>query len=198
MNDKRLASHYDALTARERVSLLLAANIRGDEVEAGRLMESAPTMAYRVVHHHFLVEALYDLSLLHLARLLEATALILKADSLLVANERSPKKKPDREEFELRLLATMRKTATRIVVLQEGWQRFCAEMQIDADASLRGLPGCDIVESNMQRARRMALTEEERAALVAMPEGPRMGTFEDVYAEYLAMLEMREGGGQDR
>jgi hypothetical protein len=44
----------------------------------------------------------------------------------------------------------------------------------------------------------MALTEEERAALADMPEGPLMGTSEDVYAEYRAMLEMREGGGQGR
>jgi hypothetical protein len=195
MNTKHLAHHYDALTARERVALLLAANVRGDKAEAERLLSTAPMETWRVPHHQTLAEALCDLSLLHLARLLEVVAQFWKTDSLYETNDRDTKKGPDRDRRELRLLAGLRNLATRMIVLQEGWRRFCSELHLDPEATTRDLPGYAIVESTLKLAAVWALTQEEMAAMAAEPVGPPLWTPEGIFADYRATMELRERQG---
>jgi hypothetical protein len=198
MNTKHLAHHYDTLTARERMALLLAANVRGDKAEAERLLKTAPRASWRVPHHQTLAEALCDLSLLHLARLLEAAALLWKADSLREANDHYAKKGPDRDSRDLRLLASLRRLATEMLALREGWGRFCAELRIDPDAPLRDLPGYAIAESTAKMAAVWALTEEEKAAMAAVSEGVPLWTPEYIHAGYSGLLESREAGGMQQ
>jgi hypothetical protein len=195
MDSDQLARRYATLTARERLPLLLAARVRGDDVEAERLLESAPRELWRVPHHQTLAEALCDLSLLHVALLLDAAAQLWHADGLLETNDRFAKKGRAREARELRLLATMRRLGTRILALQEGWRRFCAGLHIDPEAPLRDLPGYGTVQLAVRAAPLMALSAEEMAALAALPGGNPELTPEAVYADYLATLEYREGGG---
>jgi hypothetical protein len=195
VNSKRLARHYDTLSARERVSLLFAANVRGDKVEAERLLESAPREVWRVPHHQTLAETLCDMSLVHQARLLEAAALFWKTDSLREANDHDAQKGPDRDNREFRLLALLRRLATEMQSLREGWARFCAELQIDPDAPLRDLPGYAITESTAKLAAIWAFTEEEKAAMWTVSERVPWLTPDDVHADYRGVLEAREGGG---
>src|SRR6516225_5512330 len=74
MNPKVLTKYYDQLTARERLTLLVAASVRGDPVERQRLLDSAPRAAYLLPHHHALVQALSEAATMHLLTLLEVAA----------------------------------------------------------------------------------------------------------------------------
>ncbi len=141
MDTDRLARRYDVLGARERYALLVAARVRGDEVETERLLESAPTEQWRVPHHRDFADAISELALLHLARLLDAAALLWRAESLRSGNECFERKATARRARDRRLLATMRRLASRLVALREGWRQFCAELAIDPEALLRDLPG---------------------------------------------------------
>jgi hypothetical protein len=195
VNTKHLANHYDTLTARERIALLLAANVRGDKAEAERLLKSAPRECWRVPHHQTVAEALCDLSLLHLARLLEAVAVFWKTDSLYETNDRDTKKGPERDNRELRLLASLRNLATRMIALHDGWRLFCAELHIDPEVTIRDLPGYAIVELTLKRAGVWALTEEEMAAMTAESHGQPFWTPESICDDYRTTMEHREHQG---
>ena len=48
MNTNNLNKLYDRLTARERLTLLISASVRGDPVERQRLLDSAPSKPYAI------------------------------------------------------------------------------------------------------------------------------------------------------
>jgi hypothetical protein len=192
MDTDQLARHYDTFSARERFALLVAARVRGDDIEAERLIESAPREVWRVPHHQDLAEVLCDLALLHLARLLDAAALLWRADSLQTTNESSCKPGKVREARDLRLLATMRRLATRIVVLREAWRQFCAELQIDSEVLLQDLPGYATVQLTAEAAKTLALQPAEAVAVAEYGVIAEV-TVEGVLADYRATLSQRTG-----
>ena len=70
MNTKVLHKLYDQLTARERLSLIIAAARRADAVERRRLVDSAPGLRLEVSHHYRLATALAEAAHVHLLTLL--------------------------------------------------------------------------------------------------------------------------------
>jgi hypothetical protein len=75
MNTKDLAKLYDQLTARERLTSIIAASVRNDVVERTRLKDSAPSIAFTVPHHYALAQALTTAAHYHLLTLLDLAAI---------------------------------------------------------------------------------------------------------------------------
>jgi hypothetical protein len=75
VNTNALARLYDALTPSERLPAIMAASLRGDDVEADRLARSAPVRIFRVPDYFGLAEGLKLLAVFVLAELLELTTL---------------------------------------------------------------------------------------------------------------------------
>src|SRR5882724_10042301 len=82
MNTKSLARHYPALTAAERLSLLMAAGARGDDVEHARLADTAPRETWRVPHTFGRALALLAVFSQHRMVRLELAALFFKTAAL--------------------------------------------------------------------------------------------------------------------
>jgi hypothetical protein len=66
MNTTALSHHYECLTPWERLPLMVAASLRGDELEADRLARKAPTSTFRVPNYRGLSEGLHQLVFLYL------------------------------------------------------------------------------------------------------------------------------------
>jgi hypothetical protein len=154
MNVNGLAKHYDKLTAWERLPLLLAALNRGDDAETERLTNSAPTRPANVPHYYGLWEGLTLLSVVHLLQQLSRVCRLGYATALQAAGRVE-------EEEALRL---SRMLAFQFVLDADAWQLLSAELQLDPEAILRHLPGCDLVRGMEEAARKMALTPEEALA----------------------------------
>src|SRR5437763_1971729 len=77
MNTNALAKHYGSLTPLERLPLLMAASVRGDEAEWQRLVMSAPKVTYRVPHQFGTGMALGEVSNLHFMEALHLSAMLL-------------------------------------------------------------------------------------------------------------------------
>jgi hypothetical protein len=161
MNTSGLARHYDTLTARERLPLILAALTRGDDAEAERLTGSAPTRPALVPHYYGLWEALSLLSVVHQTMQLERVCSLFAATGLL---QRS---RVDEDEANGRL----RLVAFRFVIDAHAWGLLCAELRLDSEAILRHLPGRDLVRQVEGAARQIAFTPEE--ALVYLRSQPK-------------------------
>src|SRR5262245_2299129 len=129
MNTNTLAKHYKALRARERFPLFVAAGLRGDEAEAERLVHAAPLHGVRLPDYHGLAQGMGDLSV-HLLRLLNEAVHLWHADSLRELNSRTGEKDEQRDRRDLRLVLLLRQRAFLFCVLQEAWQRFCAELHL--------------------------------------------------------------------
>ena len=62
MTTKQQARYYQTLTPWERLTLIVAASVRGDGVEEDRLACSAPKQGFRVPDYWGLAEGLDDLA----------------------------------------------------------------------------------------------------------------------------------------
>jgi hypothetical protein len=139
VNPKALAKLYDRLTPRERLHLLLAAAVRGDEAEAQRLMRSAPRLHLSLPDYHGLSDGLLLLTFFHALDPLERGLLYWHATGAAAEAEEFPVGKEDTDVAE-RLWAVPRLTANRLGVEAHGWTRFRAELHLDGEALLRDLP----------------------------------------------------------
>src|SRR5579859_2918692 len=74
MNTDGLAKLYGHLTARERLPLIMAAAVRGDEEERRRLVDSAPKVELQVPDFFGLGKALAEAADIHLLTLLDLAA----------------------------------------------------------------------------------------------------------------------------
>src|ERR1700722_13087449 len=74
MNTNPLANYYDQLTIWERIPLRIAAEARGDELEAQRLLNSAPTRRWYLPNHLMAEQALNVLALIYITEQLDAAA----------------------------------------------------------------------------------------------------------------------------
>jgi hypothetical protein len=125
MNTKALARGYAALTARERLALVLSAEGRRDDVEAARLRASAPVALYRLPELTFAEIALHTLALIYVSEQLEHVA------SYWFARDRVDPADPDAEADWL-LVAIL--SAYAYTVNRDAFGRLCAERGIAYDA----------------------------------------------------------------
>ena len=194
MHINSLARYYDAFSARERFALMVAARLRGDLAEAECLIRSAPTGVFRVPDFRGLAEVLGELSALHRVRLLDAAARLWHLDSLRAGNLQLSRRGEERQQRDFRLGMLLRQQAYLFLIEREAWQRFCAELQLDAEALLRDLPGGDTLAQTEQSARALAFSVEEAARAAQMWSGDDAAviTVEDVLADYQAALAQQE------
>jgi hypothetical protein len=128
MNTNGLAKHYHCLRLEERLPLLLAANLRGDDEEANRLSETAPRLVYRVPDDYPFCNAFRALGYQHLADVLaEATDYLLALSCFTHARD------PALAE---QVYGLARLNAYRLLTSLDGWRIFCEEMRVDPAACL--------------------------------------------------------------
>jgi hypothetical protein len=193
MNTKELARHYDVLSPRECYSLMVAARLRGDVIEAERLANQAPRASFSVPHYRGLAEGMAHLSLLHVIQLLDIAAQFWQTEALLesVATFETQKNRNARES---RLHQTLRLWGYLFVVETEAWNRFCAELHLDPEAVIRDMPGYPTVKKAEPSARAVAFSAEEitKAARARVPPVADICTIEMALADFRAALASRE------
>jgi hypothetical protein len=160
MNTNTLAKLYDRLTPRERLPLIMAASARGDELEKDRLRRSAPQVGYRLPDYHGLSEGLLLGCLLHLLEVLDVAALYWRVSGLLAGWEALTDKDAAAEKLD----GPLKMFAYAFTAKLDGWRRFCAELQVDPELLMAGLPGYDTVKRIEEEARAIAFTPEEATA----------------------------------
>jgi hypothetical protein len=148
MNMGSLARQYDKLTPEERFRLILAAGLRGDKAEQGRLASAGKRITLSMPDHAPFAHAFSELTILAFLELLDEAAGYLESfyrgdDDTTIAER----------FFHLSLASGfMLRTKT------DGWKLFCERLNIPPFALWEGLPGLD----RFKRA--LALTENEPAA----------------------------------
>lgn len=169
MNTSGLAKLYGHLTARERLPLIMAAAVRGDEAERRRLVQSAPKIGFQVPDYFGLGSALAEAANLYLLTLLDLAAHFWQCWGLWLApwgraetgKDSGSAKAEDDEHREFRLYCMVRYHAYRFVVHVDAWEQFCSELKIDPDAGLDFMPGWDMITRTGAKARELAFSREE-------------------------------------
>jgi hypothetical protein len=194
MNTTGLARYYESLSPRERFPLMVAARLRGDDVEAERLVRSAPMQAFAVANYHGLAGAMGELSLLHLCRLLDGAARLGQAEGLLASLRRYVKDRDRRQQREFQIAFDARLEAYSFLVAREAWERFCAELHLDPEALLRILPGYATVQVAAASARVLAFSPEKAAEAFRLRwgDGAAVPTVETALADLRQALAARE------
>ncbi len=154
MNTNGLAKHYDLLTPRERLPLIMAAALRGDGAEFDRLHRSAPRLGYSVPDYYPFSEALLRTSLSHLQRRFDAVMVFLKVQAVVLTDD----------EGDERFWKLMRATAYAVTLEADGWTQFCEAMRLDPECLLGGLEARDLLKMVEDNARDLAYTAEEALA----------------------------------
>ncbi len=184
MNTNGLARHYETLTPKERLPLIMAASARGDEAERQRLVLSAPTVCYRVPDHFGLAMAFREVSELHFMELLDLAGLHDQAMGMADAT--------DDEKQSARVLDVARLVGYLFKVKLAGWREFCAEYSIDPELCWSCLPGFERVKRAERVAEGAAFTPEGvRAYLRKVGKATELITAEAVVAGLRACLEAR-------
>jgi hypothetical protein len=159
MNTASLARHFDALTPWERLPLLVAAQVREDEVEHDRLARSAPKHLFHVPDYWGLVEGFEDLATLYVLRQLDSAAfcwrLMAFLEQGLLFDDKKGRRQPER------LWKMIKLETHKFVVRADGWKLLCAELQVAPDFMLRQLPGNENVCRMEGQARLLAFSAEE-------------------------------------
>jgi hypothetical protein len=186
MTTDGLTKFYDKLLPAERHALILAADLRGDEAEAERLLRTAPRLTYSVPHHHLQAEAFQLVALVHLAQLLHLSsaywqALVEALDGADLTDE----------ALQGRLDEVVRGQAYLLCTYLRGWELFCAGLTIPPDVLKLYLPEWPALQETRESAQSLAFTAPEAAEWAARlrrrrgEEGaapPRVITAEDVAA----------------
>jgi hypothetical protein len=164
VNTNVLAKLYDRLTPQERLPLIFAASIRGDDVERDRLARSAPRNCFRIPDYHGLAEGVLLAAMFHRMEQLDLAALFWR-NSAALADERDFRGKEGNAR-EARLNGTLRLFAYLFVVNAEGWKRYCSEARLDADRLLSDLPGAGTLDLTEKLARDTAFSRAEASAWI--------------------------------
>jgi hypothetical protein len=151
---KGLAQHYDKLTPRERVPLILAASARGDQQERDRLMNSAPRVHYPVPDHFGLAMAFLEVSGQHFMGLLDLVANYFEVLGHAEGWEDAAGK---------RMLDVALMLGYLLKVRLAGWRLFCAEHCLDPEVCWSVLPGWETLQRGVRTAEKVAFTEEGAA-----------------------------------
>ncbi len=171
MNTNGLVKHYDLLTPRERLPLILAAFARGDEQERARLVKSAPRRRYSVQDHAGLTEAYFTLCITHLLEVTE-----LAAQYLLVLGQVAREEGEDEDGVVEGALLLGYLLKTRLA----GWRLFCAEHRFPRSSTGPGCRACtrssapsSAPGSGRSRPRRPASTRAGRGRTPRRRRPPR-------------------------
>jgi hypothetical protein len=152
VNTNGLAKHYDKLTPRERLSLIVAASGRGDEAEQDRLVRSAPRVGYSVPDFFGRAQAFVEVSVLHLMKLLDLAGLYFRALGL--ADSMIDDKQSER------MLDCAMLSGFLFNVKLAGWRLFCAGENIDPEVCWTPLPGYSTVKEAERMAEHTAFSPE--------------------------------------
>ncbi len=192
MNTKALAKHYDKLNPRERLPLILAASVRGDATEWGRLCRSAPREMYVVPDYFWTAQSFRELSDAHFMELLDRIAAYHLALGLADTPEPGEGDGP---------LGKALFFGRYIRVLLAGWRTFCGELGVDPEACWSSLPGYEMLRSAEGLTESTAFTEEEAVAYLKRTgkTDPVLQTAEGAAADLRRRFDARiawwEGGG---
>jgi len=179
MNCDNLTKLYDQLTPHERLPLIIAAGVRGDQAEQQRLSASAPKERYQAPNYYRLSRALKEAVYLHLLTLLDLAALfwggwgLWNGLGLANAADTGRRKRPRRKaeaEGSLGWWAhgICRYYAARFVAHVEGWKLFCSELHIDPEVQLQFMIGWLTILQTEKQARALAFSPEEAARFVQL------------------------------
>ncbi len=185
MTTTRLARRYDALSAAERLPLIMAAAVRGDEVEYQRLLASAPRETYRVPHTFGLAMALEEVACWHRMELLAVSGQYVNA----LGRSDSP---DDEHAARMHDCAMLFGYLFRTYVA--GWRAFCAGLHLDPDAMPDLLPGRDLLDLAERFAEHSAFTAEEALAYVRRrfdPDKDHVLTADDLAAGLRQLYQAR-------
>jgi hypothetical protein len=193
MNTNGLAKLYDTLSPRERLSLIMAAVDRGDEVEAGRLAHSAPHDLYRLPDYYGLGEGLLFLTLFHLLSLQELAIHFWRASALLEQSGPASGGTARAQDTERLLEGVARMWAYLFTVEADAWKRLAAELKADPEKLLQDVPCYGTLRGTEEAIRLMAFTEEEATAYLRQRGGAeaRPVTVETALAGMRAFLDAR-------
>jgi hypothetical protein len=146
-----LTRHYPTLTEAERLALLLAAQARGDDIEADRLLSTAPRVAYRVPHTFGRLLALHEVMSYHRMQHLDLAATFLWTFAMADADDAAAE----------RFLDVAGRFGYLLNAHAGGWARFRDWLGIDTSALESSLPGSDTIAQAAELSATFAATEAE-------------------------------------
>lgn len=152
MTTTKLARHYDTLDPAERLSLVLAACARGDDVEHARLADSAPKVTWNVPHTFGRALALLLLASHQRMKLLELAGLFFRARA--VADEM------EGENAE-RMTNVAGVYGYLFCAQSEGWAQFCEAERLDPTVCEQASPGADLLNIAADEAEAFGFTEAQ-------------------------------------
>jgi hypothetical protein len=161
MNVDKLARHYKFLTPWERLSLIVDAIIRKDELELRRLESSAPHYRIDVANHTGLKIGLHCVAITYLLQQLD-TAMLANHIDILTIEDYQFNLKRRRVQKDLDRVAKV--LAFRTVLQADAWRLFCSDLHVDAELILSDLPGYQAVCDFEKSARHWACTAKEANA----------------------------------
>jgi hypothetical protein len=161
-----LSKHYGILTAAERLSLMMAAGVRGDDVEHARLADAAPRVTRRVPHTFGRALALLDVFNHHRMERLNLAALFFKAAALADFFKTAALADASKGGLTEQLRNAVRMYGYLVKANAEGWARFCAAEQLDPTLFEDVSPGGDTLECAAREAGAVGFTEDEARACV--------------------------------
>lgn len=132
---KSIAKHYNHLTPRERMPLILAADARGDDIEVGRLIDSAPRVGYKFPHHLAFAMAFREVFDIHYMELLAIATQVWLSFAWLFR----PEKRDDNGDSVVACSHQFRSQ-------WEGWIAFCNDLAIDPFVFMKYMPGYELVK----------------------------------------------------
>jgi hypothetical protein len=199
MDTACLARHYDHLTPPERVPLIIAATLRGDDVERERLIDTAPVETFGLPDYQGHAFALSEAGKFYRMEQLElvaqywhcmmevAASANAKRSARRAAATDSPDKGPPFEKSNVWIYGALC-TAYRYRRNREGWEIFCRGMSIDPDTHIAPLIGSaeiERIEAEMPESDLSTDELVELAAALKIP-GPPAQPFEAITAEEIA------------
>ena len=147
MSRKNLADMFDVLTPEERTSLTFAASARGDEIELGRLISTAPRHTVSVLHHSGVIRALCICGCIYRAEQLEMVA------GYFFAIGRAHNAVDDEDcEMAVWWAKVSNLFAYRFCLNREAWRLFCDEIGVCPEHVVDGAAGgwiVDLADINM-------------------------------------------------
>lgn len=175
---------YDSLTPRERLLLLIAAAMRGDDVEQQRLQTSAPKLNFELPDYYTHAEA--ELTNYHLLTLLDfgmhfwqwwglwLTRGLRNQAAQAPSRDRRGNAKAAKVQ-ENRAGCLVRYYAARFVAHVDGWKQFSTELHVDPAAPLDFMPGWENIVRTEHQMRELAFTPDEALWFVRMETVPEEG-----------------------
>jgi hypothetical protein len=124
MNANGLPRLYDRLTAWERIPLLIAADGRGDDAEARRLLDTSPIRTWHFAEHLLAEQALHVMAFSYIAEQLDLAATYFFAVWRMGDDDAL---RP------IDWLLMVETSAYRFTVNLDAWRRFCSELDIAPD-----------------------------------------------------------------